>query len=110
MCYVLQEDPLTDTQVKLRDDKVKEINAIVARDLAAAGYQLLDSGPKINEVRLSKDDETKNHNKHYRDIDSDLELQESSDIVIDVSSPHDGPNARFEVIVSKNQRTRNFGS
>ena len=50
---------------------------------------------------LSEQKNSNEHRDNYWNVDSDLELQESSDILEDVSSPHHRSNIGFEVIVNQ---------
>jgi len=53
--------------------------------------------------RVGQEDGTKENNNYNREVDSDLELKETSDVVVDVAAPHDTTHACFKVIIDKNE-------
>lgn len=54
---------------------------------------------------LGVEEDSENDYDQHRDVDGDLELEESSDVMIDVSSPHHSLDGGLEVIIGQDKIT-----
>lgn len=64
---------------------------------------------ELNRVEwwLSKDWDTNSKSQEKRDVDCDLELEESLDVLVDVSTPHDGLKVSNVIIIGQD-KSRDF--